>query len=194
MKLVCFATFEEAKGTLDHFCPQKVNSGLYSSSRALFAITGIGPFASHIITLALSENIDEIINIGLAGSYRQDLEIGSIHPIRRCSKFLWHPKGKEASLISAAASFAPLTLANEGLELVTVDFPQYIAKGPLAEEFDLVDMEGYGIAIAAEMKGIPCKLYKIVSDHCSEKSVSQIQAKLTHLSEQMAKFLDPLLT
>lgn len=189
MKLICFATFEEAKATLELFEAQPVANGLYSSSRALFAITGIGSFASHVVTLALSENVEAIVNIGLAGSYRKELEIGSIHPINRCTKFLWHPKGKEASQACVAQGFAPLTLAKEGLHLCTVDFPQYAVSDEERTEFDLVDMEGYGVAFTAEMKGIKCELYKIVSDHCTKKTASQIKERLPYLSEQMAQFL-----
>lgn len=190
MKLICFATFEEAKATLELFQAQQVAIGLYSSSQALIAITGIGAFASHVVALALSENVEAIINIGLAGSYREDLEIGSIHPVARCSKFLWHPKGKEASQVCVAAGFAPLTLADTGLHLCTVDFPQYAVSNEERALFDLVDMEGYGVAFAAEMKGMACQLYKIVSDHCTKETVSQIKERLPYLSEQMAHFLE----
>lgn len=190
MKLICFATHEEASHSLTRFNAEEVHTGLYKSDIGPIVITGIGPFAAHAVSMTLSEEIDCFLNIGLAGSLREDLAIGSIHPVASVSKFLWHPKGKDFANISFASQLPFLTLQDQGLRLCTADFPIYGETKELASLCDFVDMEGYGIALSAKVRNIECRLYKIISDHCSESSASQIKTRLPELSEQMACFLE----
>ena len=185
MTLICFATFEEAESSLDLLKAKPVQSGLYQCALGFIAITGIGSFAAHVVTTALSESIDRIINIGLAGSQNKDLAFGSIHTIRKVSKFHWHPKGIDAARKTLAGTLPEIQLAESGLSLCTFDSPFY---GELAG-CDLVDMEGYGHAFAAQAIGKKCTLIKVVSDFCDKDSFAMIKTHLPELSKKMALYL-----
>lgn len=191
MKLITFATVEEAQYTLEYFEARPISDGLYQYDLGMIAITGIGPFAAHIVATALSENVDEIINIGLAGSLNANLEVGTIHSVAKLSKYLWHPKGHEHAKKSLAGSLPAVTLKDSGLHLCTVDWP--VVEEQLVDElrttYDIVDMEGYSVAFAANALDKKCMVYKIISDHCSSDSSAQIRSLLGDLSRSIATFL-----
>lgn len=183
--MITFATFEEAEATLQLFNAKNLKPGLYESDIGFIAITGIGPFAA-FHTLQRLE-FDEIINIGLAGSLREDLTLGSIHPIATCKKHLWHPRGIEAAQHSLASSCSTLHLNKEGLHLSTVDFPLH--GNHHLFDCDLIDMEGYSVALLASIKQKPCKLYKLISDYCNKDTFSTIKTHLPIYSHNIALFL-----
>ncbi len=192
MKLITFATIEEAEATLASFNAKTLQPSLFSSDIGLIAITGIGPFAAYVTLKALDSQFDTIINIGFAGSLRKELECGAIYPIATCKKHLWHPKGASASKQCLAASFGELVLNPEGLRLSTVDFPLYKNASKLLLESDLVDMEGYGIALGAQALGKQCNLYKLVSDYCTDTSASLIKNNMSLYSQTISSYLKTL--
>lgn len=184
MQLITFATYEEAQGSLDLFKAKEIKRGFYESDIGYIAITGIGPFAAFYSLQNI--NFDQIVNIGLAGSLRDDIILGSIHPVASCQKHAWHPKGTDSSL---ASDFPTLILENKGLRLRTLDFPLYNGHDSLRNECDLIDMEGYGIALIAKTKQKPCKLYKLVSDYCNKESSLVIKNKIDEYSRKIALYL-----
>ena len=134
------------------------------------AITGMGPKATKDFLEKLDFTPSCIVNIGLAGALRPDLVEGTIYPIGRVSY-----------------NNNTLVLENEGLALATCDKPQY--NSILGHSYDLVDMEGYVVAAYAKKNNIPCALYKLVSDFCTETTSQQIAANLPKFSEIIASFL-----
>ncbi len=185
MKLITFATNEEAKEALALFKAHAIKPGLYTSEIGLIAITGIGPFAAFTALSNLKESFDSVINIGLAGSRLPELEVGSIHSIALCKKYCWNPEASSEKTLSHG--FADLTFATQGRSLTTLDFPLYAPNSNITS--DLVDMEGYGIALAAMSRDLPCSLYKLVSDHCSKDSSSQMKNNIREYSHKIASFL-----
>ena len=179
MKLITFATFEEAKSTLETCDAKEIDNNLFKSSIGLIAITGIGSFAAYFAVKNIQEPFDSIINIGLAGSGIPSLQLGTIYQVSRCSKYNWHPKGAHES------TFAPLDIQKTGFHLSTFDFPVYNSNKSL----ELVDMEGYGIALSAKNLNKPCKLYKLVSDYCNEQSSSNIKDTISKYSQIICNFL-----
>ncbi len=183
MKLITFATYEEASETLTSCNAKKLTPSLYSSDIGRIVITGIGPFATFATLLELQNEYETIINIGLAGALRKDLELGTIYSVANTNKHLWHPKGPESKAI-----FPALSLQNNGLKLVTTDFPVYdtsIFDG----QYDLVDMEGYAAAFSAKTLGKKCQLFKLVSDYCTAETSSQIAKNIGSYSALIASFL-----
>lgn len=189
MKVITFATIEEAAESLDAFNAKSIKPGLYTSDIGLLAITGIGSFAAYTAIRQLSTTFESVVNIGLAGSLRKDLELGSIHPITCCKKHLWHPKGQSAAQNCLAASLQEIALTAQGLRLTTVDFPLYEAPSELVNTSDLVDMEGYGLASGVLDLGKTCTLYKLVSDYCTPTSGSIIKNNISEYSRKIASFL-----
>ncbi len=169
MKLITFATYEEAEATLLNLKSETVH----------VAITGIGSFAAYTALLGLIKEYDHIINIGLAGALKPNLPLGSIHPVATVGKYAWHPKGPEKR-------FEDISLQKDGLHLLTFDFPVNEKK---EYEADLVDMEGYGIALAAKNYGKKCELYKLVSDHCTNESGSQIANNIKRYSQLISDYI-----
>ncbi|MCE5295249.1 MAG: hypothetical protein LLF94_11655 [Chlamydiales bacterium] len=192
MKLITFATVEEAEHTLATFDAQFIKTGLYQSTIGYIGITGIGPFAAAFAIQAIHNtyNIKEVINIGFAGSLNPKLELGSIWPISSCSKHLWHPKGHIAAQNCLANEITTLALQTDGVSLSTVDFPLYETPAHLIDVCDLIDMEGYAIAQAALSLGLPCTLYKLVSDYCTSTSLSEIKNNMRKYSQIVSSFLN----
>ncbi len=181
MKLITFATSEEADTTLRKTNAKSLHSGLFSSDIGLIAITGIGPFATHATLLELKDEFETIINIGIAGALNKDLLLGTIYSVAVAHKYLWHPKGPETKEV-----FHPLALQNSGLKLLTLDFPLYKS---IDGEYDLVDMEGYAAAYSAKALGKKCQIFKLVSDYCTRDSSSQIAENINKYSNLIAEFL-----
>lgn len=190
MKLITFATINEAAASLSSFDAKLLQTGLYSSTIGLIAITGIGSYAASAALKRIPYDFDSIINIGLAGSVRPELELGSMHAITTCKKHLWHPQGQTAALNSLAALLEDIHLDANGLTLSTLDFPLHDVPDTLKNSTDLVDMEGYAIALEASLLGKKCQLYKLVSDHCTGQTVSQIKNNMGKYSQLIARFLN----
>lgn len=184
MRLITFATIEEAESTLNNFNAKNIKAGLYTSDIGLLAITGIGSFAAYMYLKQMNQPYSLIVNIGIAGSLESALESGSIHPIKNLYKPLWHPKGTYFSPL-----FQEINTGTDGLRLATLDFPLYSIKAELAPQADLVDMEGYAIALFATQEGKECQVYKLVSDHCSEDSSLIIKNNIREYSRSIATFL-----
>ena len=57
----------------------------------------------------------------------------------------------------------------KGKRLLSSDYPIWDdeLRAQLGKTHDIVDMEGYGVAKAAEVLGIPCRIKKLISDLAS---------------------------
>ena len=54
-------------------------------------------------------------------------------------------------------------------------------------QWDLVDMEGYGVAFAAAALGKKCRMWKIISDFTSPEGRDLIRKHKKELSEKIAE-------
>ena len=180
MKLIVFATYEEAKHSLKRLEAQKFQDHfIYSEGKIL--ITGIGPFAAYTCLERHIDGADTIYNIGIAGSLHETSK--TCYEIRLCSKYRWHPKNPEFE--------DAICFEKTGVRLCTLDFPLHDQKTKelLGQHFDLVDMEGYAISLLAKKHNKVCHLIKAVSDFCDSDTPKRIQHKIDGLSQELAQEL-----
>jgi nucleoside phosphorylase len=96
--------------------------------------------------------------------------------------------------------FSPKICEKWGLEgnqakLISSDFPIHDVEHRtyLAQKWDLVDMEGYGIAFACSYLGKKCRMWKIVSDFASPGGRELIRKHKPSLSARLAQVLEEAL-
>jgi nucleoside phosphorylase len=174
-KLLLFSTLEEAHETLLKHHSQPVEKDLWEYPGGLIAICGWGCENAYNSTLKYGFSVDEIWNIGIAGALKCALPLGSLHQVSSVGK-------------SPTTLFS---LSQEGLRLFSSDVPLHDAtlRDQLAKHWDLVDMEGYGIALACHTLKKPCTLWKLVSDFASEGGSEIIRKHMSKNSKTLARIL-----
>jgi len=165
--LVVSATPEEA---------QHVPDGLQ------VVVTGVGKVAAATaVTRALAQDptITEVVNIGSCGALHDHLE--GLHVV---SRVLNHDLSADALRAFGYDPQEWLELGPGDVRLATGDMfvSDPVVRARLAEQADLVDMEGYAIAWAARSGGVPVRLVKHVSDRADESALSW--ATVVHRSSQ----------
>lgn len=191
-----FATLKEADQTLSLLNAQEMQyERLYRIQNGFILISGMGSLAAAARTLALIREypISEIWSLGLAGSFNDRFELGQMVPIEKVSKHLLFPPDIDThSKNFSEGVFPPLYLSAEekGASLLTSDYPHHQKSGL---HYDLVDMEGYGIAFASLSGNKKCRLFKWVSDFTSSKGASLIQTHIKAHSLKMAEWVNSLL-
>lgn len=161
----------------------------YSFEGGWIVLSNVGIHAAQMTVTQHSSQFEEIWNIGMAGALREELPIGEIVTIERVGKYV--PSGvldtrSQEYVLTTVPSFF---IGNEGSKLISSDFPihDHTHRNPLGQEWDLVDMEGYGIAYAAYHLGKKCKMWKIISDFASPGGRELIRKHRTKLSEMIAE-------
>ncbi|MEU5216719.1 nucleosidase [Streptomyces sp. NPDC020807] len=153
--LLVLALKEEAQ-FLDTDLPVLLTGmGKVSAATALATVLSQGPRPS------------EIVNLGTAGALRPGLSgtyvVGTVIQHDFDGEFL-------AALVGGAYG-EPMTLADGG-DVVLATGDSFIndetTRARLAERASLVDMEGYALATAAELAGVPLRIVKHVSDEAGE--------------------------
>ncbi|MBJ7449055.1 MAG: hypothetical protein JHC93_01695 [Parachlamydiales bacterium] len=189
MKLLTFSTELEAKSTIDIFKAQSLNHNLYEFDSGHLLITGIGTYnAMSALLKQLHQNTYQYIwNLGIAGSFKNSI-LGELLPIQSIDKNISHPLQTDHSLDFAKTAHPTLCIKDGGAKLLTSDFPIHW-KDQCLSDYDCVDMEGYGIAHAAKVAGIPLQMDKFISDFTNEEGPQMIREKMEYLSQCMAKHL-----
>lgn len=203
-KLILFAQHSEAVHTLE-----KLNAQEDSLSKAFIWSEGeiptcyrfaegliiIGNVGIHYAQLAVSKHIhecDEVWNIGLAGSLNDTIPLGSLVSIEKVGKYTSLPSNLDPlSFQCYSNTLPPFALATQGVKLISSDFPihDHTLRNSLSKEWDLVDMEGYGVAFATVHHCKPCRLWKIVSDFASPGGRELIRQNKPQLARKIAEFL-----
>jgi len=178
-QLLVFAHPLEAAPTVESFEAQLVGRNLYRFEGGLISISGMGALAAACAVAQLAGAVDEVVNLGLCGAIGDAFEIESFHWIGQVGK---HVPGRTSRL----DPFPPI--GEEGVRLLTCDTPLYDRelRDELSADWDLVDMEGYGVAMAAERVGLPWRLGKIVSDKAVEGSFRELRERLPDLARRLA--------
>jgi len=145
-------------------------------------VTGVGkvPAAAAVAReLALDPSIREVVNIGSCGALHDHLE--GLHVV---SRVLNHDLSAESLRAFGYDPEEWLELGEGDVRLATGDLfvSDPVVRARLAEQADLVDMEGYAIAWAARSAGVPVRLVKHVSDKADESALSW--AEVVHRSSQ----------
>ncbi len=152
-----------------------------------------------------AQNIGEVWNLGLAGALDGGLPLGEIVEIKSVGKYIssgtLDPLSQECVRSAIphldldlgfpynGGESLPFSLSAPGGRLISSDFPIHDAQHReyLSKTWDLVDMEGYGIAYAACYLGKKCRMWKIVSDFASPGGRELIRKNKARLSERIAE-------
>lgn len=180
MKLLVFATYLEAEATIQRLHAKENALNMFSFEGGAILLSGMGSHAAIAAILERGREFDEIWNLGFAGS----LTHAPLFRILSIGKVIKHvPTSLDSySLEIMNKAFPPLHLEGEST-LLTSDFPLH------QKPFDraaLVDMEGYGMAFAANHLGKKCRMWKIVSDFVSQGGAALIQQNAKKLSKLLA--------
>lgn len=192
MKLIAFATHNEARSTISALSASITTSdSMYRYEHGYILITGIGAVNAAVAVSRHLRDVSSVHNYGICGVLN-GTHVGAIHTIATVAKFVAMPDSiDQHSQMFSEAAHPLIHIANNGLRLVTSDFPIHNSeiRDKLACSADLVDMEGYGIAVACKQAGIPCHMVKVVSDFASQGGQHQIKQQLAQLSEQIAQLV-----
>lgn len=128
-----------------------------------------------------------IINFGTAGSLNRALGRG----LYRVSRVYQRDMDCRSFGIDLGATpydvVADIDLHCTGVTLGTGD--SFVTTTPELLT-DLVDMEGYAVAKAADRWNIPCEIYKFVSDFADENATADWNNNISNGAELFARMLD----
>lgn len=203
-KLIIFAQKGEASKTIEALNATPVPSSIapifsegeiatcYLFDGGLIVIANIGIHSAQMAVSRYVHSFDEVWNLGFAGALKDDLPIGTLVEVNSIGKFISFPKNLDAHSQEIAAKTIPFfSLPSSGMRLISSDFPIYDRemRDTLSSDWDLVDMEGYGVAYASFAFNKPCRLWKIVSDFASPQGREMIRKNKEKLAEKIAFFL-----
>lgn len=181
--LIVFAQFGEAEATIsalqaepvigeitDIWSEGKVPS-LYSFERGLIALSGVGLHPAQMAVARHASSCDEVWNLGFAGCLKQELPLCHLLSIGTIGKYVPIDEERLDSRTSDCmqSTLPLLNLEGANGSLISSDFPIHDSerRDHLAQKWDLVDMEGYGVGYAASYLGKKCRMWKIISDFAS---------------------------
>lgn len=132
-------------------------------------LTGIGKVAAAVaVSHAIAQRRPQrVLNIGTAGALHDGWE--GVHHIGRV---LEHDVDHVALSAIIGEDLTGEVILDPSLPAVLATGDAFIAdptvRAALAERAHLVDMEGYAVAKACAVAGVPCQMVKVVSDTASE--------------------------
>lgn len=207
--LLIFAQLAEAEAVIRRTCAEPVagetahiwSEGIvpscYRFEKGVIAICNVGLHSAQMSVAKHAVHCEEVWNLGLAGSLKEGLPIGEIISIDQVGKYIpieeesLDPRSQEC----ISFTLPTLLLAGNGSRLVSSDFPIHHTqhRERLASKWDLVDMEGYGIAYASAALGKKCRMWKIISDFASPGGRELIRKHKKALAEKIADVVDSAL-
>lgn len=168
----------------------EVEAGHLHVSDLPVLITGVGKVraASALSAVLARQRPSRLINLGTAGSLREGLS--GTHVIGRVEQHDFDDATIHA--LTGEHYGAPIALGIEGPVLGSGD--SFIDSAPARESLrargvDLVDMEGYAVALAAAQFGLPVTLVKTVSDGAGEGAGSTWQEAVASCAERLGDWL-----
>lgn len=194
-RLIVFATEAEAAATLTLFQAKRDpnDPGLYQSDIGWIVIPGMGILAVAQAICRYAHLAKEVWNLGVAGALHDHFQLEQLVEIATVNRNPLVPDYVcERSQLFQTNVFPSLSLSPQGKHLVSGDYPiqDLPARLALAARFDMIDMEGYGVANAARYCNLPCHIWKVVSDWAKPGSMELIREKLAGASEIIAKHLE----
>ncbi|WP_030266234.1 nucleosidase [Streptomyces sp. NRRL B-24484] len=156
-------------------------------------LTGIGKInstAALATVLAGAVRPAEVVNLGTAGALRPGLA-GTMHEV---SRVLQHDIDTPVLRALTGRSYgAPITL-NDGVGPTLATGDLFVSDGAardrLAEQADLVDMEGYAIATVARRAEVPVRLVKYVSDEADDGAAHTWRESVDACAKILAAWAD----
>lgn len=197
--LIMFATNGEAAAALTTLSAQPTDDQkLFEWTGGHVVLSGMGPLAACQAVTKYGPGHDELWNLGMCGSFSDRHKPGTIAKVSNVEMLPVTPYQLDSHAEALHKMLHPsLTLlADTKARLATCPFPLRAASVLPAyrERFDLVDMEGYSIAWAAQQIHLPCHLWKVVSDRVEDTNPTCIQNKLSSCSHLLSKYILSLST
>ena len=150
-------------------------------------LTGIGKVAAAAtVARAIAERRPPfVLNVGTAGALHDHLEgphvVGRVIEHDVDHAFLGGLIGEELVGEIVLDADEPTVLATGD---AFVSHPEL--RADLARRADLVDMEGFAVARACQMAGVPCRMVKVVSDTASEDAATSWKAEADRTARLIA--------
>ncbi|MGE3610766.1 MAG: hypothetical protein AB7I27_14335 [Bacteriovoracaceae bacterium] len=187
MQLITMAHFGEAQGVIEEFSLKRMAPFFYEGEDICLALTGEGPFEASTLTgLSLGKKtFTKIINLGIAGTLDDKLNIGEIYPVR--SHFLF---------LENKMAFKSFKGNETGVDCLTtfdrILNPEKVA--PLKGMAKLVDRESWGVAFTAKSASIPFQSHKLISDIAGTIGACELVKGQSQMwSEKLANYLEDIL-
>lgn len=167
-------------------------------------VTGVGKTnAAASAMLALARGADRLLNIGVAGGISPRAKIGSLWQIDRAVQYDFDLSAINGTPVGTLDEYQtpyfPLRTGGK-FPTATLATADSFASGQddmaLLDSLgaDVRDMEGAAIAHIAYAAGVPCTMFKSISDNAREESVHEyrenILIALGALSESLPKILE----
>ena len=174
MNLLIFAHRKEAEAFIDHLHFKPINfyfDGLMKNDRDFLLITGEGLTAASEKTVAVlsqfRSEINQIINLGIAGGLNPKLKKGNIYSIRTSyAKFNERPEFKSYSSNHSSPEYDCISLNQRALN--------YNNKKDLIPFADLVDRELWAIGSSAHLFKLPFLSFKYISDELNDEEFCKL--------------------
>lgn len=176
----------EAVATIQRLHAREIKPNVYMFSNGYIVISGMGNLAAASFIALHGSNAKEIWNLGAAGCLTgtsKPLEIFEI------STVINNPLLPDIIDVHSQKLYEslhpPIILSPQGKRLVSSHYPIHLPelREKLAQYADLIDMEGYGVAHAAEHLGVPCRQWKVVTDFCNAQGPDMIEKLLNDVSK-----------
>ncbi len=192
--LIVFAMPAEAQSSIEKLqCTDIVPNRIYRFKQGWIVISGMGCLAASSAVSSFGRDIDEIWNFGAAGSLNPNLALGHVAEISVIIKNPILPDQIDIHSSNLHARLFPSIKTNQkGLALISSDYPIHHPElnQRLCQHADLVDMEGYGIAFAAQQLNLPLRMWKNVSDFANPQGPRLIEDRLKEISQALATSLE----
>jgi len=170
MILLTFAHKDEAAVFIDrkHNLPVDFSfTGLYRGEDQLLLLTGEGVTSTlkkvQSVCAYFGSKLNQVINMGIAGSLRSDLQINQIYGIR---KVFYEPY--------LNTSEKTYTTSNDRATLDCITSFQTVQNNDYARQLamfaQIVDRELWATAHICKSFNLPCSAYKLISDHAGENT------------------------
>lgn len=171
MQLLTFAHRPEAQAFFDTFSFKATgNEGLYQSEFGWLLITGEGIHES-IVTVAsilgAHPEIREVINLGVAGSLRPQLERHALYEVRTAYAF------DEVPLFKSFPLSGEVDCVTSGKRVLSPS-----QRIPLLAMGSVVDRELWGVCVAAKQHHKSVRSFKYISDDAGELGACEVVKEL----------------
>jgi adenosylhomocysteine nucleosidase len=154
-------------------------------------LTGIGKVAAAIsVARALARRPpDHVLNVGTAGALRDGLE-----GVHRIGRVIEHDLDHEGLSHLLGDPVPGEVVLDPELPTVLATGDAFVQDGAvraaLAARADLVDMEGYAVARACAVAGVPCSMVKVVSDAADEGAARSWAERIDALARTIADVVE----
>lgn len=189
---ILFATIEEAKPFLQMTGAKAKENDPFQTWHFLSSDEGViivsqigrGPARNATKHLIKKHQVKKVINVGIAGSTGDHLNVGDIFCI---SHALNWPENRETTFTCDPLYWGDLNRA----KLITSEKPIFDQKirDKIAAYGQLIDMEGAEVAKLCAENNIPCCLLKGVSDFSSSGHRDLLKENLEKVSKKLSEVL-----